>query len=169
MLILESFDPTQDIDRLMSWIDSEFINVVWASKTFSFPLEKQQLINHFNNSEPNNITPFKLVIINEETSEKVVVGHAEIENLIEEIKISRVIIDEKHRGRGFGTAALRLLIDWIKNNLPEYNKICLTVFTFNKNAIAVYQKVGFELFEIDYGYFQSGVEIWDRAKYILKE
>ena len=171
MLVLEPFDTnlTEDIERLITWIDTEYINVVWASKKFNFPLEKEQLLNHFINAKAANIAVFKLVDINLETNDKIVVGHAEIDNLIEEIKISRIIIDEKCRGKGFGTSSMKLLIQWIKDNLTGYNRICLTVFTFNEHAIKVYQNVGFELLEIDHGYFQYGEEIWDRAKYILED
>ena len=124
---------------------------------------------HFNSATDNNIIVFKLVDVNESTFKNNVVGHAELDILCggDEVKISRIIVSEEYRGKGFGTEAMRILIKWIEDNIVGYKRICLTVFTFNAHAIAVYEKVGFTLLEVDHGFFQYGEEIWDRAKYVL--
>jgi len=51
--------------------------------------------------------------------------------------------DEENRGKGYGTEASRLILDYGFNTL-NLNNIMLRVFGFNKNAIACYEKLGFK-------------------------
>ena len=51
--------------------------------------------------------------------------------------------EEENRNKGYGTEALKLLIDYGFNHL-NLNNIMLTVYSFNENAIACYKKVGFK-------------------------
>lgn len=53
--------------------------------------------------------------------------------------------EEENRGKGYGTDAIRLLLDYGFNYL-NYNNIMLNVFSFNERAIASYKKVGFKEF-----------------------
>jgi RimJ/RimL family protein N-acetyltransferase len=50
--------------------------------------------------------------------------------------------DERFRGKGIGEEATRLILDFGFNAI-NLNHIWLRVFTFNKNAIALYHKIGF--------------------------
>ena len=53
--------------------------------------------------------------------------------------------EAEHRGRGFGTEAMRLMIDYGFKTLNLHN-IMLTVNSENMRAIACYKKVGFTEF-----------------------
>lgn len=50
--------------------------------------------------------------------------------------------DEDFRGKGYGTEAMELLVDFIFNQM-NINRIQLFVFSFNERAIRSYKKVGF--------------------------
>jgi len=52
--------------------------------------------------------------------------------------------EEKFRGKGIGEEATRLIIDFGFNAINLHH-IWLRVFTFNKNAIALYKKIGFKV------------------------
>lgn len=57
--------------------------------------------------------------------------------------LDRFLISYENQGKGYGEAAVRLLI----NNLYKeygYNKVYLSVYDNNKGAIALYNKVGFK-------------------------
>jgi RimJ/RimL family protein N-acetyltransferase len=54
----------------------------------------------------------------------------------------RIALDAAYRDRGFGTEAMRLVIDYAFENLPIH-RLELSVFAFNDRAIAVYKKLGF--------------------------
>lgn len=55
--------------------------------------------------------------------------------------------DEKHRGKGYGKEAIKLLLEYGFNNL-NLNNIMLNVYSFNKRAIKVYESLGFKKFGI---------------------
>lgn len=51
--------------------------------------------------------------------------------------------DENNRSNGYGTEALKLLLDYGFNYL-NLNNIMLAVKSFNERAIKCYEKVGFK-------------------------
>lgn len=55
--------------------------------------------------------------------------------------------DEKNRGKGYGKEAIKLLLEYGFNNL-NLNNVMLSVFSFNKKAIKVYESLGFKKFGI---------------------
>jgi len=54
----------------------------------------------------------------------------------------RIALDAAARDRGYGTEAMRLIIDHVFEQLPIH-RLSLDVFAFNERAIAVYRKLGF--------------------------
>ena len=50
--------------------------------------------------------------------------------------------DSENWGKGYGTEATRLLVDYAYNELNLY-RLQLTVFEFNARAISLYEKMGF--------------------------
>lgn len=67
----------------------------------------------------------------------------EINNVHRKAMVGLFIGDEHNRNQGYGTEALRLLVDFSFNKLNLHN-IMLNVFSFNKRAIASYKKLGFQ-------------------------
>ncbi|WP_042272301.1 GNAT family N-acetyltransferase [[Clostridium] dakarense] len=55
-----------------------------------------------------------------------------------------MIGDKDYWGKGYGTDAMKVLIDFIFNDM-NINKIRLSVFSFNERAIKSYEKCGFEV------------------------
>ncbi len=51
---------------------------------------------------------------------------------------------EAYLGRGYGTDAMRVLVDFIFNEM-NLNKIILNVFSFNERAVKSYKKCGFSV------------------------
>ena len=59
--------------------------------------------------------------------------------------IYRMMIDQKHQGKGFGKEAIRLVIDDIRNMKEEHHKtITLSYEPDNEHAKRVYEKAGFK-------------------------
>ena len=52
--------------------------------------------------------------------------------------------DKKYRGKGIGEEATRLILDFGFNAINLHH-IWLRVFSFNKNAIGLYKKIGFKI------------------------
>jgi RimJ/RimL family protein N-acetyltransferase len=138
MIKLEIF-TAQDFERLMSWVGTEEILVQFSGPLFNFPLTKQQLIDYI---DSESIHPFK--VINVETDE--VIGHAEINKTDnKEVKLCRILIgQENHRGKGLGKKIINELVKYSFEKLHA-EKVELNVYDWNKNAIACYEKTGFEI------------------------
>ena len=75
------------------------------------------------------------------------------------IHIGRFVLNPLKTGAGLGTEALKEFIDFIFKD-EKIHSISLTVFDFNKSAKRVYDKLGFEIYEV--------IET-PKLKYIMKK
>jgi RimJ/RimL family protein N-acetyltransferase len=166
MIVLEKFEAKTDVKRLISWVDSTRLNIIWASKKFNYPLDEKVLNSYFEHAAQNGTLVFKVIHKTVENAQ--VVGHAEIDIKGKEIKISRLLISKQNQGKGFGGKMMQVLIQYIRDHL-QYEEIFLTVFTFNKSAIGLYEKMGFVKKEIDKGFMEYEGASWDRLKMVLEE
>jgi len=66
----------------------------------------------------------------------VMLDYAEAEK---ECGIWRIMIDEKYQGRGYGKAAMKVVLEYIKEN-PKFEDIFLHVKPDNTIAIKLYEK-----------------------------
>jgi RimJ/RimL family protein N-acetyltransferase len=137
MIRLEQFGK-KDYDKLISWIDSEEMLMQFGGPIFTFPLTAEQLDNSL--SDANRIS-FSVV----STDTNLSIGHCEIYQSPDSVKIGRIIIgDKEQRGKGYGQQITRLLLDYIFSTLPQ-TKVELNVFDWNINAIKCYEKAGFTI------------------------
>ena len=76
----------------------------------------------------------------------VLLGNCDLRNIDyihRKAEVGIVIGEESNRSKGYGTDALKLLLDYGFNYL-NLNNIMLNVRSFNKRVIACYKKVGFK-------------------------
>jgi len=66
-----------------------------------------------------------------------------IDNIRRTATLGIMIGEDKNRSKGYGTEAIRLLLDYGFNYL-NLNNIMLEVFSFNERAIKAYKKAGFK-------------------------
>jgi RimJ/RimL family protein N-acetyltransferase len=74
------------------------------------------------------------------------IGRCELKNLnliVGRGEASILVGDEKHRGHGYGTEAMRLLCT-VGFDMLELHTIFLTVLDCNPHAVALYHRVGFK-------------------------
>ena len=62
-------------------------------------------------------------------------------------EVSIAIMEEKYRGLGYGTEALRMMLSHAFDTIG-LSTVYLTVFPFNQGAIRVYAKLGFTTTEV---------------------
>lgn len=88
--------------------------------------------------------PGKIYLVAE--AGKVITGFISFDNWdtrrTEHTGLFSVFIRKKFRGMGIGKILVNGMLDWAKYN-PINKKISLYVFSTNKNAIALYKKLGF--------------------------
>ncbi|WP_026695527.1 GNAT family N-acetyltransferase [Peribacillus kribbensis] len=56
----------------------------------------------------------------------------------------RIAITKQYTGQGYGSEALRLIIEYMFNTL-NLRRIAINVFSFNERAMSTYKKLGFKL------------------------
>lgn len=61
--------------------------------------------------------------------------------------LSRLIVKKEYRNQGIGQELLKYMIALCKEN--GYRQITVGVDTANKNAVHIYKKAGFEIYETD--------------------
>ncbi|ADL52386.1 GNAT family N-acetyltransferase [Clostridium cellulovorans] len=74
------------------------------------------------------------------------IGGCGINNIDRKNSVATVGIsigDEEYKGKGYGTDAMKTLVNFIFNEV-NVNKVKLNVFSFNERAIKSYEKVGFK-------------------------
>lgn len=65
---------------------------------------------------------------------------------IPEYDIWHMMIDMSHQGKGYGKAALELVLDYIRQKpFGNSDRVALTCNKDNTNALALYKHMGFEL------------------------
>jgi len=69
--------------------------------------------------------------------------HAFEENTSNMYWINGFFIDSRYQGKGYGKAALQLMIEYIRSRFAQCEEIRLTVYPNNVNAYHLYRSVGF--------------------------
>ena len=56
---------------------------------------------------------------------------------------SQILIDERYQGKGYGSQAAELVIDWMRSD-KKYDKVYLCYMEGNESARKMYEKLGFQ-------------------------
>ena len=143
----------EDAEKYVEWFcDFKMTDGIGKSGSImTLEAEKEWIDRTLKNNDLN------FAIINSETDE--LIGNCGFANISYQNRIGTVGIfigDENNRSNGYGTEALKLLLDYGFNYL-NLNNIMLTVKSFNERAINCYKKVGFkELGRRRKSYFLNG-------------
>ncbi len=69
-------------------------------------------------------------------------GDSPVDNPLEYAQVDNIVVDERHRGIGFGRALLDAAKDWAKAR--GIRRLRVGVYSTNTPAVRVYEKAGFE-------------------------
>ncbi|KNF08235.1 acetyltransferase [Gottschalkia purinilytica] len=120
--------------------DPDVILNLWTMIPYPMTMEKEEKWFEEQNKN-NNIYNFAIETINESKY----IGGCGINNLDWNNSTATVGIyigDKNYRSKGYGTEAMKLLLDFIFNQI-NVNRVELYVFSFNERAIKSYKKNGF--------------------------
>ena len=125
-----------NISLLCKWSNErgEIFQEQWMGTEVSFPLTYEKIENLENKFSVFNGEEF-IGMIQEVRVEE------------DNIHIGRFVLNPSKTGAGLGTKALKEFIDFIFKD-ENIQSISLTVFDFNKSAKRVYDKLGFEIYEV---------------------
>ena len=137
-----------NISLLCKWSNErgEIFQEQWMGTEVSFPLTYEKIEKLEN----------KFSIFN---GEEFIGMIQEVRIQEDNIHIGRFVLKPLKTGAGLGTEALKEFIDFIFKD-EKIHSISLTVFDFNKSAKRVYDKLGFEIYEV--------IET-PKLKYIMKK
>jgi RimJ/RimL family protein N-acetyltransferase len=129
--LMEEFD----VDIVLKWNDDDkdFLKQ-WSN--YSYPLTEQQIIDRINSHKFCVYTVVK---------DNVPLGTMQLfrfDNENNSAMAGCFLINPEFRGKGFGTKALRALIDIVFND-KGFDTLGLSVYDFNKSAQKSYEKCGF--------------------------
>lgn len=130
---------TEDVEVFTEWLnDFETTDYIGRScMLFTLEAEKKYLENNADVEATFSIIDMK--------KDKMigVVGIENIDHINRKGTLGIFIGDKDYRENGYGTEAIKLVLDFGFNYL-NLNNINLNVFEFNKRAIACYKKCGFK-------------------------
>jgi RimJ/RimL family protein N-acetyltransferase len=122
------------------WSDAEFLRLYDA--TPAFPRSQEQLAKRVEEGQKGESTfLFGIRPLSSDT----LIGLFELDGVAWSHGTSFVSIaigDSNNRGRGYGREAAELGIGFAFHEL-NLHRLCLTVFSYNKPAIALYERLGF--------------------------
>lgn len=111
----------------------------------------------------DNGSEYILAIVEKETDRLLGnCGIHEVSHTFQRAELGIFIGDEENRGKGYGSEALSLLLEYCFDTLNLHN-VMLKVFSFNEAAIHTYKKVGFqEIGRRREAYYAKG-KLWDEV------
>jgi len=101
-------------------------------------------VENFIDSITTNPSRIDLIIVKQENDE--VIGDLAMLDIDQQNRVGsfRIALTNKNEyGRGYGTEALKLVIDYMFNTL-NLRKIAINVYAFNERAIKTYTNLGFK-------------------------
>ncbi len=130
---------SEDVEKFTEWLnDFETTDYIGRSSSImTQEAEKAYLEQHINKEATFSIVTIK----NNE-----LIGSISIENIDHLKRIGTLGIfigDKNYRNNGYGTEAIRLILDYGFNYL-NLNNINLDLMEFNERALACYKKCGFK-------------------------
>jgi RimJ/RimL family protein N-acetyltransferase len=146
---------TNDVEKYVGWFNDLQIaeNLTFYSKVINVENEKPFLEKL---SKEHNYS-----IIDKNTDELIgTCGFVELDNLNQTAEIAILIGDKNYWNKGYGSEALSLLLDYGFKSLNIHN-IMLSVYSFNKRAIKLYEKVGFKIIGKRRDALKRGQETYD--------
>ena len=130
----------EDAAIYVKWLNDPTVseNIGMDTKITTLESEKEWL------KENQNKYNFAIVL---KESDKLIGNISLIEvDLVHRNAVLGIFIgDDSNRGKGYGREAIKLLLEYGFNNL-NLNNIMLSVYSFNKRAIKVYESLGFKKF-----------------------
>lgn len=130
------------IDSFLKWFnDPEIIQYLAAYLPMTRMAEETWMENL---KDRDDTIRFSIVIPQEDGSEKLI-GNCGLHNIDWKNRVAEVgiVIGEKEfQGKGFGTEAMELLLEYAFNTV-NLNRIELYTYSFNERAQKSYNKVGF--------------------------
>jgi len=163
-IYLKSLDIDNATEEYASWLNDKEVNHYLETRVAT----REDLEKYIEEKNKSDEALF-LGIFSIDTDEHI--GNIKLEPIDFEKKqgtIGILIGNKKYWGKGVGTEATKLLVDYAFREL-SLEEVNLGVILENKAAIRVYEKVGFEIVNIEKKSIRHGDEFFDKAVMVIKK
>ena len=128
----------EDAETYVNWLNNRGVsdNLGMTASVVRVPGEKEYI-----ESKKSSDYDFSIVLNDDTIIGNISLMHVDL--VSGKATLGIFIGDEDNRNKGYGTEAIKLLVDYGFNILRLHN-IDLNVFDFNERAIKAYEKVGFK-------------------------
>ena len=130
-----------DAEKYCEWVNDLEITQYLSISTMQIALPKEKEI--LNDMIKNKSQTYAII----DKSNDKMMGNCslfDIDQLNQNAELGIFIGDKEYWGKGFGTDAIKLILDY-GFNILNLNNIMLEVFSFNERAIKSYKKAGFKI------------------------
>jgi len=161
---LTAFEP-RDLPVLTGWYqDAEFMRLFDAEA--AHPKTERQIADAI---ESKQKSPTAFIFAIRPLGSDKMVGYIELDGIVWSQGIGWVSIgigDPAMRGKGIGSDALRLLLNFAFGEL-NLRRIQLTVFAYNVPAMRLYKKLGFQREGLFREFLMRDGQVYDMLLYVL--
>ena len=129
----------KDYQIIVNWNngkDKNYLNLWAGPNVYHYPITIEQIKKH----DKNVNSKIFMILYQNNPIGSVELDKIDYENLSSHV--SRYIICDEHMNKGYGTMALKKLIEMSFSEM-KLNILTLSVFCFNVGAIRCYEKAGF--------------------------
>ena len=134
----------EDIPKATSFVDDEELKKLLVTN-IPFPMTLWEEEEWIKSQKSNQDGSYNFAIEDIETKKYIGgCGIQEVNWLSRVATVGIMIGDKEYWGKGYGTDAMKVLIDFIFNKM-NIRKIRLSTFSFNMRARKSYEKCGFEV------------------------
>ena len=161
-IIVRTMEQGDATERYANWINDPEVNRYLGTKSTTIP-ELLEYIEHWN-QDPQAL--FFGIFLKDNTH----VGTVKLEpiNIQNHTAMIAIMIgDKKAWGKGYGSEAMQLLINWCFEEL-DLEEVTLGVVSTHMPAIRAYEKLGFVGYETELQCLHYGDEIHDRLYMAIK-
>jgi RimJ/RimL family protein N-acetyltransferase len=166
---LQPFERS-DFGRLMAWVPTEEILMLWSGPFFKFPLDQAQLEAYYLSGQSD--PPLRCIYKAVDDDNGEVIGHIELNNIDWRnlsASVSKVLLGVKNQqNKGYGTQMVNKLVV-IAFTRYRLHRLELRVFDFNASAIRCYEKAGFRIEGHLHDYRKVGKVFWSSYLMALLE
>lgn len=134
----------EDIDVALKLVNDKELKKFLVNN-IAFPMSRLEEEQWIKSQKSNKEGTYNFAIEDIETNKYIGGCGINSVNWLTRVAIVGIMIGDKdYWGKGYGTDAMKVLIDFIFNDM-NINKIRLSVFSFNERARRSYEKCGFEV------------------------
>lgn len=147
----------EDIGLMQKW-NNNFNITKNTTLTSFFPRNKDEELSWYERKYKDNSTRIFIIVLKENNNKIGFISFSNLDYRNQKVMLSIVIGEEKYHGKGYASTSLKLVEEYLKNEL-NIRKVSVQILGFNLPSLRLFKSNG---------YFEEGIlksEIYRFGKY----